>query len=74
MSINASRALVPFDGLIQPVMGTWHREIDNYEGRHHPNRTISGGFWSDHMNRTYGMFGKGYQEKPGRGENVDIYV
>jgi hypothetical protein len=75
MGIDASRALVPFNGLIHPVMGTGHKEIDQYESRNrHLNRTFSGGFGSDRMNRIYGRFGKEYKDSPGRGENIDIYV
>ena len=75
MSIDTSRALVPFNGLVPPVIGTERKEIDHYEGRDRPmTRTVFSGSRSDRMTRLYGRHGREYRDGPGRGENIDMYV
>ena len=74
MSIVSTQALVPFEGVIQPVLRAGYDMIDNYNSNYRPCVKSTAGFRLSRNNGNYGRLGKSLENQSALGENVDIYV
>ena len=75
MNIETTKALVPVQGVIQPIITIENKGIDHYNGyNRHKGRIISVGYRPNRVHSTYGARGKEVENHVVVGGNIDIYV
>ena len=73
--METTRALIPFQGVIQPVTGVEHKGIRNYlEHGQHRDGIIYRGFGPNDEDRIYGRSGKKVGGRTTNGGIIDMYV
>ena len=73
--MNNTRALIPVQGLIQPINGIEHKGIRNFpEHGRHQDGIIYRGYGPYGEDRIYGRSGKKMGDQVKNGEIIDIYV
>ncbi len=74
MSMEITRAIVPFEGMIKPALSIEHRGITHYNGHNLQSGTPLIGHRSHRVGRNYGRFCIELENRSMLGENIDIYV
>lgn len=75
MNAEITKAVVPFQGVIQPVSSVGNKITNQGNGlnRYH-EKMLSSGFRPPRGNNSYGRFGKRLENQFALGMNVDIYI
>ena len=74
MSIEPTKALVPFEGIIQPVKSVGHRGMDKYGNDDRMGRMIGNRYKNNRILRNYDRLGNTLNGRSTLGEMVDIFV
>jgi hypothetical protein len=75
MTIQTETAIVPFQGIIQPLRSIDQKILKYSEGnRYRQNEMAAIDYGSDEAGNIYGRFGKELKSEYSLGENIDIYI
>ena len=74
MSIETTQALIPFEGVTQPLPTVMHYEVDRFNNPYRTRPMSTAGYRAARVNSNYGKFGKMLESHSAIGENIDIYV